>query len=91
MRSHDEPAGLCSVDPISLGIGALGLVGGLAASSALGGGSAPAAATPQAPPPQAPPQKTPQVKPQTSSGASSFIGGVPTPPQSTGQKTLLGQ
>ncbi len=90
MRPHDEPYGLCSIDPISLGIGALGLVGGLAASSAMGGGGGQAAAQPAAPPPQAPPQKTPQVKPQ-GNNASTFVGGVPAPPQNTGQKTLLGQ
>jgi hypothetical protein len=82
---HDR---VCSVDPISLGIGAIaGIAGGLFGG---GGNDAPAPATPQAPAPQAPPQKTPQVKPQ-SNNASTFIGGVPAPPQNTGQKTLLGQ
>jgi hypothetical protein len=74
----------CSIDPISAAVGGIatgvmGLMGG--------GGGGEAAATPAAPPPQAPAQKTPEKKPQTQ---STFVGGVPAPPPSTGQKTLLG-
>lgn len=76
-----------SVDPISLAGLALGGAAGLAGSAlSSGGGSTPA---PAAPPPQAAPQKTPA--PKQSTQQPTFIGGVPTPPPSTGQKTLLGQ
>lgn len=87
MRPHDQPAGLCSLDPLSLALGGIATgIGSLFGGSGGGGGSAPA---PEAPPPQAPPQKTPQVKPQHSQ--STFVGGVPAPPPNVGQKTLLGQ
>jgi hypothetical protein len=83
MRDHSIPNGLCTLDPLSA------MVGGII-PSLLGGGSSPSPApTPAAPPPQAPPAKTPA--PKQSTQQSSFIGGVPTPPPSTGQKTLLGQ
>lgn len=75
----------CSVDPISAAFGGL-------AGMFMGGGNKGSDPTPapQAPPPQAAPQRSPTPKPQNAQG-SSFIGGVPTPPPSTGQKTLLGQ
>lgn len=85
-----SPKTTCSVDPITLtGLALAGAAG--AAGSALtssGGGSAPTPA-PASPPPQAPAQKTPA--PKTAAQQPTFIGGVPAPPPSTGQKTLLGQ
>lgn len=101
MRNHDlwgtGPATdftspLCSLDPISLTGLALGGLFGAGASAFSGGGGGGGSAptpTPAAPPPAAPAQKTPQPKQQAQQ--SSFIGGVPAPPPSTGQKTLLGQ
>ena len=85
MKSHDEPYGLCTIDPLSAAVGGVlpMLFGG-------GGGSAPAP-TPAAPPPQPAPQQKPTPKPQAAAAGSSFIGGVPTPPPSSGSKTLLGQ
>jgi hypothetical protein len=87
MRDITQPPHICTIDPITLGLGGLAL-GGLAAGAATsgGGGSTP---TPTAPPPQAPPQQKPLAKPTQQQ--PSFIGGIPAPPQATGQKTLLGQ
>lgn len=81
----NTPHHLCSIDPISAAVGGIlpALFGG-------GNKSAPAP-TPEAPPPQAPPPQKPQGNPKQAGQQSSFIGGVPTPPPSTGQKTLLGQ
>ncbi len=101
MKPHDEPHGLCSVDPITLtglAIGALGGLGAGAASGAIGGGSsgaaaaAPAApsaapAAAPAPPAQAPLGNKNAPKPQQ----QSFIGAAATPPTQSGQKSLLGQ
>lgn len=87
-----ESRSLCSVDPLTMGVTALaGLAGGMLSGGG-GGGSSPApaaaATTPAAPPPQGAPQRQPQQKPQNQ---STFVGGVPTPPPSTGRSTLLGQ
>ncbi len=82
--------GLCSVDPLTLAAGGLGaLAGGLFG----GGASTQAAATPTPTPPPAapPPQQQPIGQAKKPAQQSSFVGGVPTVPQSTGQKTLLGQ
>lgn len=93
MRDHDlwgtAPGNIvrspfCSVDPLTALTG--GLFAGLMGGSSGGSSSAP---TPQAPPPQAPPQQKPQAKPAQQQ--PSFMGGIPTPPPSSGQKTLLGQ
>lgn len=96
MRPHHEPAGLCSIDPISLtGLalaGAGAAAGGTAASliGGSGGGAAQPAPTPPAaaPPPQATPTGQRQApRPQQ----STFIGAAATPPTQSGQKSLLGQ
>jgi hypothetical protein len=86
MRDHSIPNGLCSIDPMSAVLGGVlpALFGG-------GGAKAEAPPAPEAPPPQAPPPQKPQGNPKQSNSGSSFIGGIPTPPQSTGTKTLLGQ
>ena len=89
MRPHDEPYGLCYVDPITLTGLALGGAAGLAGSMFGGGGSAPA--SPAAPPPQAPPQQSPQQKSMPKQQQPSFIGSAATPPIQSGGKTLLGQ
>jgi hypothetical protein len=87
MRDLTQPSGLCSIDPLSLGLAAVaGGVGSMFAGSGGGGGSTP---TPAAPPPQAPPPQKPQGKQNTQQ--PTFMGSIPTPPPSTGQKTLLGQ
>ena len=85
----EDPASglLCSIDPISAAVG--GLVTG--AASIFGGSKPETPPTPQAPPPQAAPQAKPAPKQSTQTPGSSFIGGVPTPPPSSGSKTLLGQ
>lgn len=83
----EDPASglLCSIDPLSAAVG--GILPAL-----FGGGSKPETPpTPQAPPPQAAPQAKPAPKQSTQTPGSSFIGGVPTPPPSSGSKTLLGQ
>lgn len=88
---HRKPnSSLCSVDPISMAVGgAMSLVSGLFGGG--GGGSAPQGTpAPAAPAPQAAPQRTPAPKPANAQG-STFIGGVPAPPPSNPQKTLLGQ
>lgn len=91
MRDHDlwgnAPgniirSGLCSIDPLSAAVG--GILPAL-----FGGGGKSEAPAPQAPPPQAPPPQKPPQK--TSTQQPTFMGGIPTPPPSTGQKTLLGQ
>jgi hypothetical protein len=92
MRDHDlwgnapgnnPPTLLCSIDPVSAVLGGIlpALFGG-------GGNKSAPAPTPTAPPPQAPPQQKPQGKQNTQQ--PTFMGGIPTPPPSTGQKTLLG-
>ena len=95
MKPHDQPHGLCSVDPITLTGLALAGLGGFAASSAFSGSSAPAAPTPVTPPAPttaAPPAQNPvgSAKPQQGSQPS-FFGAAATPNQSGGGKTLLGQ
>lgn len=106
MRTHDlwgnAPATatdsryVCSIDPISAGMVALGGLAGSLFGGGGGGGSSQAQAStpaPQTPAPQqvaAPTPKSPMPK-QNQGSASTFIGSVPTPPPSTGQKTLLGQ
>lgn len=83
---NNPPAFRCSVDPLTLtGLALGGLAGGAASMFGGGGESAPA---PMAPPAQAPPQQKPQGKQNTQQ--PTFMGGIPTPPPSTGQKTLLG-
>lgn len=74
----------CSIDPISAAVGGIipALFGG-------GGKQQAAPPAPEAPPPQAAPQQKPQGK--QSPQQPTFMGGIPTPPPSTGQKTLLGQ
>lgn len=95
MKPHDQPSGLCSIDPITLTGLALGLAGGIggaAAGGAFSGSSSPASPTPQAPPPQAPPPSAPQgSKKSNMPSQPSFVGAAPTAPIQSGQKTLLGQ
>ena len=84
---NNSPDLHCYIDPLSAAVGGIlpALFGG-------GGGDKQTAPTPEAPPPQAPPASKPQGKTNaTSASGSSCIGGIPTPPQATGQKTLLGQ
>ena len=83
MRDHSQPPHICSIDPISAA------VGGIIPALFGGGGKQQAAPTPEAPPPQAPPPQKPQGKQGVQQ--PTFMGGIPTPPPSTGQKTLLGQ
>lgn len=88
MRDLTQDPRWCSVDPVSM---AIGTVASLVGSAFAGGNDAPPAPTssPAAPPPQAPPQTKAQAKPTQQQ--PTFMGGIPTPPPSTGQKTLLGQ
>lgn len=79
---------LCTVDPITLTGLALGGLAGAAFGNSSSSNSA-TTPTPASPPPQAPAAKAPA--PKTTPSSSSFIGGVPAPPPSTGQKNLLGQ
>lgn len=95
MKPHDEPYGLCSLDPVTLTGIALGLGAGGIASSFAGGGSAPAAApTPAAPRAPAPAQQSP-VGQRSGGGQTntpSFIGSSAAPEQrGLGSNTLLGQ
>lgn len=93
MRQHDlwgtAPGNIedslrpCSIDPISAA------VGGIIPALFGGGGSQQAAPTPAAPPAQPKPQQQPQSRQSTQQ--PTFMGGIPTPPPVTGQKTLLGQ
>ena len=86
MRDITQAPHICSIDPLSAA------VGGILPALFGGGGNKPAPAPePVAPPPQAPPPRAPAPKQSSSTPGSSFIGGVPTPPPSTGGKTLLGQ
>lgn len=82
MRDLTQDPRWCTVDPISAAIG--GIIPAM-----FGGGSKPAAPTPEAPPPQAAPATKPQGKQNTQQ--PTFMGAIPTPPPSTGNKTLLGQ
>ena len=86
---------LCSVDPVSATILALGTAAGGAAEGFLGGKQS-ASPSPAAPPPPAPPIQQPQGTPggnaAAASGTPSFIGSSSLPPQQGyGSKTLLGQ
>jgi len=83
MRDITQDPRWCSIDPLSAAIGGIipAMFGG-------GDGSTPQPA-PQAPPPQAAPAQKPQGK--QNQQQPTFMGGIPTPPPSTGQKTLLGQ
>lgn len=92
MRHHDlwgtapgniVRSNVCSIDPLSAA------VGGILPALFGGGSQQQAAPKPEAPPPQAAPQQKPQAKQNTQQ--PTFMGGIPTPPPSTGQKTLLGQ
>lgn len=94
MRDHSIPNGLCSMDPITLGMSAL--AGAIPALMGGGGSNqqqqATAAPTPEAPPPQAPPQRTPTGQKKSPGGTPSFLGSAIAPPTNTGGgKTLLGQ
>ena len=101
MRPHDEPHGLCSVDPITLsGLALAGAAGGGLAS--ILGGQSQTPAAPTAPPTQpaaAPPIQQPQgSKPKPQNQQSSFIGSAgtnvgaaATAPVQSGAKSLLGQ
>jgi hypothetical protein len=81
MRDHSIPNGLCTIDPFSAVLGGI-------LPAMLGGGGKSEAPAPVAPPPQAPPTKTPAPKQQNQQ--PTFMGGIPTPPPTSGQKTLLG-
>jgi hypothetical protein len=97
MRNHDlwgvapgnnPPTLLCSIDPISA------VVGGILPALFGGGGSkgSSQAPTPSSPPAQTAPPQAPDSGPKsTLPQKPTFIGGIPTPPAQTGQKTLLGQ
>lgn len=93
---HSERIPLrCSVDPISLAVGALG---GLAGSMfGGGGGGTQVVAAPEKPKEQAqvvPPSQAPQgQKPMPKSQTPTFLGAAaaPMPNQTSGTKTLLGQ
>jgi hypothetical protein len=99
MKPHDEPHGLCSVDPITLtGLALAGMAGTMAGTAMSSGSSASSAApltTPAAPPAPgatAPPASSPMgqaKKPATQQ--QSFIGAAATPSTQSGSKTLLGQ
>lgn len=82
MRDLTEDPRWCYIDPLSAAVG--GILPAL-----FGGGKSEPAPAPEAPPPQAAPQKAPA--PKQSTQQPTFMGGIPTPPPSTGQKTLLGQ
>jgi hypothetical protein len=84
MRDITQPPHICFIDPVSAMLGGIipAMFGG-------GGDKPPPAPTPVAPPPQAPPPSSPQSKKAVQQ--PTFLGGVPTPPPSTGQKSLLGQ
>jgi len=102
MKPHDEPHGLCSVDPITLtGLALAGMAGTMAGTAMSSGSSASAAplttplttpAAPPAPGATAPPASSPMgqaKKPATQQ--QSFIGAAATPSTQSGSKTLLGQ
>lgn len=95
MRPHHEPAGLCSIDPISLtGLALAGAGAAAGGAASLIGGSGGGAAQPTPTPPAAPPP--PQANPtgqrtQSKPQQSTFIGAAATPPTQSGQKSLLGQ
>lgn len=94
---EDPACGLyCTMDPISLAMGALTGV----ASSMFGGGGGGGGGSsttnitqaPEAPPPMAPPQRSPTGQKKSPAGTPSFIGSAIAPPTpSGGGKTLLGQ
>lgn len=105
MRPIDQPPGLCSIDPITLGAIALGtLVGGAGtaiATGAFGGGgggeSTPPPAQPQAAPAPTRPAAAPASNPVGSATANqnrtpTFVGANAAPEnRSFGSRTLLGQ
>jgi hypothetical protein len=82
MRDITQPPHICSIDPMSA------VLGGILPALFGGGSKQQTAPTPAAPPPQAPPQKSPAPKQNTQQ--PTFMGGIPTPPPTSGQKTLLG-
>jgi hypothetical protein len=89
MRDITQPPHICCIDPMTaFSAAAMGAIPAL-----FGGGNKPAAApTPEAPPAPPPPESAPMgQKKQPGQSGASFIGSVPTPPSSTGSKTLLGQ
>lgn len=90
MKPIDQPAGLCSMDPVSL-IGA-GL-GTLAGAIFGGGGQQGAAPAPADPPKMQAPQSSPTGGKKTNAAPQpTFVGSAPTgPSQVPGGKTLLGQ
>lgn len=93
MKPIDQPTGLCSLDPVSLAGLAIGGIGGLMGGMMGGGGGSAPTPKPEAPPPAAPPQKPAPAKQAGGATGSSFIGGIPAAPQTSGAggKTLLGQ
>lgn len=90
MKPHDQPHGLCSVDPISLTGLALAGAGGLFAGKELAPQAPPPPAAPPAPAAAAPPAQQPGVKASAPSQQPTFLGGAAVPQQS-GAKSLLGQ
>lgn len=95
MKPHDQPHGLCSLDPISLT--AIGLaVGGIGAgATAFEASKSNPSGPPVAPPaPSAIPteQQPTGTKSNTGQGTPSFVGSAAAPSQvGYGQKSLLGQ
>jgi hypothetical protein len=88
MRDISTSPHICFVDPMTLGAAALG---GVFSTLFSGGSSSSPATSPATPPPQPPPQAQPQsAAPKKQNPQSTFVGNVPTPPPSTGSKTLLG-
>ena len=98
------PSRICSIDPVSASILALGTAAGGAAAGALpsllsgGGSSAATPPAPSAPPPPAPPIQSPtgtkNAAPGAPGGAAtpSFVGASTLPSQTGyGAKSLLGQ
>jgi hypothetical protein len=99
MKPHDEPHGMCSLDPITLTGLVLGGLGATVASSLASPNPAPTAPT-AATAPAAPPTPTAAAPPASNPMSSakpppaqqqSFIGAAATPNTQSGQKTLLGQ
>ena len=86
MRPHDEPHGLCSIDPLSA------VVGGIIPALFGGGKKSASTPAPVAPPAPPAPEQAPQPRGNKEGAQSpSFLGSVPVAPQSGGGKTLLGQ
>jgi hypothetical protein len=98
MKTYDpEGFGLCSIDPISLILGGIGLAAGAAAGGVFSGGGGDGGVRPTQPAAAKPAQQPVGSKPSQTKTQPSFLAGASMLPQAQGAggagsgKTLLGQ